>query len=95
LGFCGSAKRRKEIEEKAVEAVKAALPDWDWETKEADKCGYDLLFTHRTSGDIWHVEVKGTSYDKPHFFMTINERDYAHKTGLNDRKSRTNRKGEV
>ncbi|MCT4333287.1 hypothetical protein MU516_10460 [Paracoccus sp. YLB-12] len=27
LGFCGSAKRRKEIEEKAVAAVKAALPD--------------------------------------------------------------------
>lgn len=95
LGFCGSAKRRKEIEEKAVAAVKAALPDWHWKTKEAEKCGYDLLFTHKTSGDIWHVEVKGTSYDKPHFFMTINERDYAQRTGPNDRKSRTNRKGEV
>lgn len=95
LGFSSSAKRRKEIEEKAVAAVKAALPDWHWETKEAEKCGYDLLFTHKTSGDIWHVEVKGTSYDKPHFFMTINERDYAQKTGPNDRKSRTNRKGEV
>lgn len=95
LGFCGSAKRRKEIEDKAVAAVKAALPDWHWETKEAEKCGYDLLFTHKTSGDIWHVEVKGTSYDTPHFFMTINERDYAQKTGPNDRKSRANRKGEV
>ncbi len=95
LGFCGSAKRRKEIEEKAVAAVKAALPAWHWETKEAEKCGYDLLFTHKTRGDIWHVEVKGTSYDKPHFFMTINERDYAQKMGPNDRKSRTNRKGEV
>jgi hypothetical protein len=27
--------------------------------------------------------------------MTINERDYAQKMGPNDRKSRTNRKGEV
>jgi hypothetical protein len=95
LGFCGSAKRRKEIEEKAVAAVKAALPDWHWETREAEKCGYDLQFAHKTSGDIWHVEVKGTSYDKPHFFITINEHDYAQKTGPNDRKSRTNRRGEV
>jgi hypothetical protein len=95
LGFCGTAERRKEIEEKAVAAVKAILLDWHWETKEAEKCGYDLLFTHKTNGDIWHVEVKGTSYDKPHFFMTINERHYAEKTGPNDRKSRTNRKGGV
>lgn len=95
LGFCGSAKRRREIEEKAVAAVKAALPDWHSETKEAEKCGYDLLFTHQASGEIWHVEVKGTSYDKPHFFITANERDYAQRTGLNDRKSRTNRKGEM
>lgn len=95
LGFCGSPKRRKEIEEKAVEAVKAALPDWHCKTKEAEKCGYDLLCTHKTTGDLLHVEVKGTSYDKPHFFMTINERDYARKTAPNDRKNRTSRDGKV
>ena len=36
-----------------VAAVKAALPAWHWETKEAEKCGYDLLFTHKTRGDIY------------------------------------------
>ena len=75
LGFCGSAARRKEIEEKAVRAVILAHGDWDCESKEADKCGYDLLLTHRVTGDIRHVEVKGTALDQPHFFMTARERE--------------------
>lgn len=89
------AKRRKEIELKAVQAVVDAMPGWHCRSREAERCGYDLLFTHMTRGDIRHVEVKGTAYDAPHFYMTANERDYAEKMAPNDGKGRLNDHGEV
>lgn len=95
IGFCGSAARRKEIEDKAVAAVARMHSDWDCVSKEAEKCGYDLLLTHRVTGDVRHVEVKGTALDQPHFFITARERAYAEKLAMNDKKARTNAKGEV
>lgn len=76
-GISADTKRRKEVEEKSVNAVIAEFCDWDLTDRQKDKCGYDLLFRHRTSKAEMHIEVKGTQALKPHFFISKNELDYA------------------
>ena len=93
LAFVRNAKRRKEIETAAVDAVIAHFSDWDCESKEAEKCGYDLLFTRKKSGEILHVEVKGTSLDSPAFFITENERAYGEYLSQNDSRARKSGQG--
>ena len=43
--------------------------------RQRDNCGYDLL-VHRFDGRDWHIEVKGTKSDRPHFYMSRNEYHY-------------------
>jgi hypothetical protein len=93
LQFCGDAKRRREIEEKAVAATKVHFAGWNCTSMEADKCGYDLLFAHPRTREVMHVEVKGTSRDRPHFFLTRREYGYARKLSRNDNRARKNRDG--
>lgn len=91
--YCRDAKRRKLIEDSAVNAVKQHFSDWECESKEKDKtCGYDLRFTKKT-GEEMHVEVKGTSGDQPNFFITKNELNCAEKLSVNDKRARRNRDG--
>ena len=95
LAFCGSAARRKAIEEAAVKAVRSFYANWTCISRKAAKCGFDLLMTQEGTGDIHHVEVKGTSLDEPHFFITEKELSYARKLSANNRKGRLNSAGEV
>ncbi|VWX57313.1 DUF3883 domain-containing protein [Sphingorhabdus sp. 109] len=90
--FCVDATRRKLIEDRAVEIVKQHYAKWTCESKEADKCGYDLLFSKKT-GEVMHVEVKGTSLPDPCFFITEKERSYAEKHSHNDTRARQARDG--
>lgn len=93
LPIGGDAKHRKQVEIAAVEAVKQHFSEYACESKEADKCGYDLLFTHRTSGEILHVEVKGTSLPVPGYFLTQKELGYAESLERNDHRSRQDENG--
>jgi hypothetical protein len=76
-GITADATRRKEVEDKSVEAVKRHFTGWNCKDRQKDKCGYDLLFRHRISGREVHVEVKGTQATQPHFFISFNELRYA------------------
>jgi hypothetical protein len=79
-GICGDKERRKEVEEAAVARVRAHFGDeFHFVDRQRDKCGFDLLFTHKESGEEHHVEVKGTAMLQPHFFMSANELAYARK----------------
>lgn len=93
LPIGGDAKHRKKVETAAVEAVKRHLSEYAWESKEADKCGYDLLFTHKTSGEVLHVEVKGTSLPAPGYFLTQKELGYAESLEKNDHRARRDKSG--
>lgn len=92
VSFCVDIERRKRIEDAAITATIAHFSDWEYESKEADKCGYDLLFK-KSSGEVMHVEVKGTSLPDPCFFITEKERAYAEKHSRNDRRARQSRGG--
>lgn len=77
-GICGDPVRRKEVEEAAIAAVKSHYSkDYACVDRQNDCCGFDLLFTHLQTGQEVHVEVKGTSGTRPHFFMSANEYAYA------------------
>jgi len=93
LVFGTNPERRRAIETAAIEAAKSHFADYLWETKEQEKIGYDLLFTHGQTGELLHVEVKGTSLPAPAFFLTWNERGYAESLSVNDRRARKNRDG--
>ena len=77
-GF-GTPEHRKKVERAAEEAVKRdyrakgfSYTDDDDVTKK--NLGFDFIF--RKGRTEHHVEVKGTSGDLPHFFMTRNENTY-------------------
>lgn len=93
LTFVRDAKRRKMIEEAGVKAATDHFPAWTCESKEAEKCGYDLLFTHKQTGEVMHIEVKGTTMDAPCFFLTEKERAYAEKMSGNDKRTRRSKAG--
>ncbi|MCP8687157.1 DUF3883 domain-containing protein [Marinobacterium sedimentorum] len=68
---------RKRIEKSAVDAViKQLSGEYSIADRQKDNCGYDLLARHKKNGDELHIEVKGTSRDHPHFYMTRNEHRY-------------------
>jgi hypothetical protein len=70
-------KHRKLVERAAVDAVEQLLKrTHEIENREKDKCGYDLRALHRSSGEEWFVEVKGTSGAEGHFYMTRNEKSF-------------------
>jgi hypothetical protein len=93
LTFVRDTKRRKLIEEAAILAATNHFPTWKCDSKEAEKCGYDLLFTDRQTGEVMHIEVKGTTMDAPCFFLTEKERAYAEKMSRNDTRARRSRAG--
>jgi hypothetical protein len=93
LAFIADPARRGAIEEAAIEAAKSHFADYFCETREQEKIGYDLMFTHKQTGELLHVEVKGTSLPTPGFFLTRNERGYAESLALNDHRARRNKDG--
>lgn len=78
-GICADPERRKEVEQKAIDAVMAHYPENKFEVidKQKAKCGFDLLVRPKAQpDDELHIEVKGTQLKQPHFLMSKNE--YAH-----------------
>lgn len=68
---------RKKIELAAVEAAKKFLKkEYVVTDRQKDNCGYDLLARHRKSNEELHIEVKGTSNERMHFYMTRGEHRY-------------------
>ena len=69
-----SKEHKDAVDLAAIQYVKHKLKkQYDVQDRQADKCGYDLLATHNKSRTQLHLEVKGTSMEKPGFFMTLNE----------------------
>lgn len=70
----GNSKTNKIVERAAVDQVTEdyVLRGWDVESREAEKCGYDLLC--RKGRDEEHVEVKGVQGNVVSFIITRNER---------------------
>ena len=70
------------VHKKRVElaSVEAALPFLQKKHKvtdrQKDKCGYDLLARNKKTGEELHVEVKGTSGETMHFYLTRGEYRY-------------------
>ncbi len=65
---------RAAVDKQAVKHVKLKLSkQYHIQDRQADRCGYDLLATHKTSRNQFHVEVKGTSTERPGFFLTPKE----------------------
>lgn len=92
LGFCGDPTRRREIELAAEQAVIDAMPGWEHDRLSDEKVGYDLRFWKKNGEEV-HVEVKGTSLDLPHFFISQRELDYGLDLSKNDNRSRRNKHG--
>lgn len=71
-GFPDS-KTRKEIEKAAISVVTSELEHRKYvvEDRQSENLGYDLLA--RRSNEELFVEVKGTSANDPHFYITKNE----------------------
>lgn len=93
LRFSGDPERRQAVEKAAVKAVEQHFSDYACVSKEAEKCGYDLLLTHRETDEILHVEVKGTSLAAPGFFLTQKELGYAESLRRNDNRARKSKDG--
>lgn len=71
------AEHKKRVETAAInEARRVFEDDYRVTDRQNDNCGYDLLLIHRKTGEELHVEVKGTSTQVMHFFMTRNEQKY-------------------
>lgn len=72
-----NAAHRKRVERAAISAAERYFESsHEVVNREKEKCGYDLLCRHRVTGLELHVEVKGTSAEVEHFYMTRNERNY-------------------
>jgi hypothetical protein len=68
---------RKKVELAAIDAAKLYLSKENNVTdRQKHNCGYDLLARHRITGAELHVEVKGTSNEAMHFYMTRGEYRY-------------------
>lgn len=69
--------QRKRIELAAIDIAKKVLgKDYSVTDRQKDNCGYDLLAKHRKTGEELHAEVKGTSGQNMHFYMSRNEFRY-------------------
>ncbi|MEI7188058.1 protein NO VEIN domain-containing protein [Dickeya dianthicola] len=70
---------RKKVEEAAIEkAFEVLSKKYDVVDRQKDACGYDLLITHKITNEQLLIEVKGTSNDRMHFFMTRKELELSH-----------------
>ena len=71
--------RNKAVEERAVGLVteRFTTRDCDVVSRESENIGYDLDCTHRTSGSVRHVEVKGTTGRGEEVLVSVNEVNYA------------------
>lgn len=68
---------RKCVERAAIEEAERVFnAEYRVTDRQNDNCGYDLLLVHRKTGEELHVEVKGTSTQVIHFYMTRNEQKY-------------------
>ena len=68
---------RKKVELASVEAALLFLQKKHKVTdRQKDNCGYDLLARNRKTGEELHVEVKGTSGEAMHFYLTRGEYRY-------------------
>lgn len=68
---------RRRVEKAAINAAKKLLQKkYHLKDRQKDNCGYDLLVRHRKTGEELHVEVKGTSGQAMHFYMSRNEFHY-------------------
>lgn len=71
------AEHRKRVERAAIqEAERVFNAEYRVTDRQKDNCGYDLLLVHRKTGEELHLEVKGTSTQVMHFYMTRNEQKY-------------------
>jgi hypothetical protein len=69
-----SKELKAEVDKEAIHFVKRKLKArYEVQDRQSDRCGYDLLATSKTSRLQLLVEVKGTSKDRPGFFMTPKE----------------------
>lgn len=75
-GF-GDSETNRKVETAAIETVtnKLTSDEWNVESVESQKQGYDLLC--RRYSDVMHVEVKGVTGGSQEFFMTSNEKRQA------------------
>ncbi|WP_248739436.1 DUF3883 domain-containing protein [Pseudomonas sp. MWU12-2029] len=71
------AEHRKRVEKAAIDkAIREFDNEYRVTDRQKDNCGYDLLLVDRKTGEELHLEVKGTSTQVMHFYMTRNEQKY-------------------
>lgn len=76
LGF-PDAEHRKKVEMAAMQHAYTLFDHrYDIGDVSSLNLGFDLLFEDKQTQEQLHVEVKGTSMDIPHFFLTRNEHNY-------------------
>lgn len=61
------------VEEAAMGAVIEHYDGWRHDDVSLDKCGWDITFTHKKTGEVARVEVKGLSGDRRVVLLTANE----------------------
>lgn len=84
-GYCLDTERRKAIEKAAVKAVKREFESgFTFCDRQSDGCGYDLQFTDQKTGELWCIEVKGTSGSREVFFISPNERNVGRTMARNE-----------
>lgn len=67
------------VEAAAMDAVTEFYGiDWRADDVSLDKVGWDITFTHKTTGEVARVEVKGVSGERPIVLLTANEIRAAH-----------------
>jgi hypothetical protein len=72
-GF-GSPLQNLLVEQAAMDAVIDYYgKEWRHNDVSADKVGWDITFTHEQSREVYRVEVKGVSGDRPIILLTSNE----------------------
>lgn len=65
---------RDKVEKAAIEkAFEILSKNYYVVDRQKDACGYDLLITHKRTNEQFLIEVKGTSNNRMHFFMTRKE----------------------
>jgi hypothetical protein len=68
---------RKMVELASIEAAMAFLKtEHNISDRQKANCGYDLLARNKETGEELHVEVKGTSCETMHFYLTRGEYRY-------------------
>jgi hypothetical protein len=71
-GF-GAPEQNRAVEDAAMAAVASFYDGWDCVDVSRDKVGWDLEFTHPSSGETFKAEVKGVAGTAPRVLLTANE----------------------